>query len=134
MNNQNNNLSSKHRRDKLEIISSIINIAQHPTTVSKLTSYTCLSYASIKQHLTYMIKAGLISNHTVIRGKKKRNYPAYCATEKGNRFLELYCTNLLLLCENNTLEDNLGDKYLLQYFMNNRTTLISKFTNFTNNS
>ncbi len=123
MRNHANSLSS--RRGRFEIISTLIAIAQQPVTMSHLLTKISLSSLSMKQYLTLMLEAGLISNHTIVKGKKKHYYPAYYATTKGNRFLELYCTNLLLFTENNTLEDNLADKYLLQYCMNNKTTLIS---------
>lgn len=124
LNNQISALSSKHVRGKFEIISALIIIAQQPVTLSKLVYSIGLSHVTLKRYIQVMLNSGLISNNILIRGKKKRNYSAYITTEKGNRFLEVYCTNLLLLYEDN-LQDSLINKHLLQYCMNNKTTLMS---------
>ncbi len=122
--NEKTNLSL--RRDKFEIISAIIAVTQQPSTLSHLMYQVNLSSTSLKQYLKLMLKSRLISEQT--KGIKKHNHTAYFATEKGNRFLQLYCANLLLLHGEHFIEKNrsLKDAYLLRYCMKNKATLNSK--------
>ncbi len=117
------------KRDRLEIVSAIIAVTQQPSTVTHLIGYANLSYSILKEYLRFMISKRLIEKRDLPRGDK-RTISAYEATEKGNRFLELYCESLILLHGDSFLENNssLADAYLLQYCRKNKLTLNMKLS------
>ena len=55
-------------------------------------------------------------------GETEKRIQVYRATKRGNRFLELYCEQLVLLHGERFLEINgdLADAYLLQYCIKNK--------------
>ena len=78
------------RRDKLEIVSAIISITQQPSSITQLLGDANLGYSQLKEYLRFMLGRPLIEKRDLIRGAE-RTTQVYQATEKGNRFLELYC-------------------------------------------
>lgn len=115
------------KRDRLEIVSAIIAVTQQPSSFTRMMGSANLSYSLLKEYLGFMIGRHLIEKRDMARGTKKRT-PVYKATEKGNRFLELYCESLILLHGERFLENNvnLSEAYLLQYCRKNKLTLGSK--------
>ncbi len=115
------------KRDRLEIVSAIIAVAQQPSNFTRLMGQANLSYSLLKEYLIFMTRRGLVREHDVAR-RSDRKLLVYQATEKGNKFLELYCENLILLHGEHFLEysDSLADAYLLQYCRKNRLTLGTK--------
>lgn len=102
------------RRDKLEIVSAIISITQQPSSITQLLGDANLGYSQLKEYLRFMLGRRLIEKRDLIRGAE-RTTQVYQATEKGNRFLELYCEILILLQGERFLENNskLSEAYLL---------------------
>ena len=111
----------------MEIVSAIIAITQQPSNFTGMMGHANLSYSRLKEYLRLMIGSCLIEKRELAKGAKKSTL-VYQATEKGNRFLELYCGNLMLLHGEHFLENNgnLADAYLLQYCRKNKLTLGSK--------
>ncbi len=116
------------KRDRLEIVSAIIAIAQHPSSTTRLTSQANLSYSLLKEYLKFMIGRHLIEEHETTKDSKKTI--VYQATEKGNRFLGIYCDGLILLHGEDFLQNksNLAGAYLLQYCRKNKLTLGSRLS------
>lgn len=75
----------------------------------------------MRKYLRLMINNHLIEKSEKIEGMKKR-VTAFQSTEKGNRFLELYCEQLVILHGKRFLENNnnLAKAYLHQYSVKNR--------------
>ena len=115
------------KRDRLEIVAAIIAAAYQPSTFTRLMSQANLSYSLLKEYLTFMIGKGLVAEQDTARGTKKTVF-VYQATKKGNKFLELYCENLVLLHGERFLDGNkdLAEAYLLQYCRKNKLILGSK--------
>ena len=112
------------KRDRLEIVSAIIAITQQPSSISRIIGNANLNYSLLKEYLRFMISKRLIEKREVARGTKKK-LTVYRTTEKGNRFLELYCESLILLHGEDFLQKNrdLAEAYLLQYCRKNKLTL-----------
>ena len=115
------------KRDRLEIVSAIIAIAQQPSSTTRLTSQANLSYSLLKEYLKFMIGRHLIAEREIAKDSKKKTI-VYQATEKGNRFLGIYCDGLILLHGEGFLQNNsnLAGAYLLQYCRKNKLILGSK--------
>jgi predicted transcriptional regulator len=116
------------KRNRLEIVSAIIAIAQHPSSTTHLTSQANLSYSLLKEYLKFMIGRHLIEEHETTKDSKKTL--VYQATEKGNRFLGIYCDGLILLHGEDFLQNksNLARAYLFQYCRKNKLTLGSRLS------
>jgi DNA-binding PadR family transcriptional regulator len=73
-----------------------------------------------------MIGRRLIEEREVVKGSRKKK--VYQATDKGNRFLGIYCDGLILLHGEAFLQGdvNLAGAYLLEYCRKNKVTLRSK--------
>jgi len=110
------NGSRAAKRDKMEIVSAIIAITQQPSTSTQLMGNANMSHSRLKEYLGLMIGSGLIKQLDMAKGARKRTV-VYQATERGNKFLELFCENLILLHGELFLESNsdLADAYLLQH-------------------
>jgi len=115
------------KRDRLEIVSAIIAIAQQPSSTTRLTSQANLSYSLLKEYLKFMIGRHLIEEREITKGTKKKT-SVFQATEKGNKFLGIYCEGLILLHGKAFLQNkgNLAGAYLLEYCRKNKLTLGSK--------
>lgn len=96
-------LSSK-RRDKVEIIASIIAMTQTPSNISRIMYKVRLNYRLVKKYLNQMIKQGLIEK---IKGKKfaKEENELFVASQKGLKLLETYCEILKILYGERFLEN-----------------------------
>lgn len=117
------------KRGRLEIVSAIIAIAQQPSSTTRLTSRANLSYSLLKEYLKFMIGRHLIAEREIAKDSKKKTV-VYQATEKGNRFLGIYCDGLILLHGEGFLQSNsnLAGAYLLQYCRKNKLILGSKLS------
>jgi predicted transcriptional regulator len=109
------------RRDRFEIMSAIIAVAQWPSSLTRIMNNANLSYLFSKKYLRLMINKHLIEKSQIQKSMKKR-VTVFQSTEKGNKFLELYCKQLIILhgirfLENN---ENLAKAYLNQYYLKNR--------------
>ncbi len=116
------------KRDRLEIVSAIIAIAQQPSTTTRLTCQANLSYSLLKEYLRFMIGRHLVEEREEAKGSKKKM--VYQATEKGNKFLGIYCEGLVLLHGEAFLQKNgnLAGAYLLEYCRKNKVTLRSRLS------
>ena len=74
-----------------------------------------------------MINKHLIEKNEILKSMKKR-VTVFQSTEKGNRFLELYCEQLIKLHGTRFLKnnENLAKAYLRQYYLKNRFTPSSR--------
>ena len=111
------------RRDRFEIISAIIAVTQQPSSLTRIMTNANLSFSLSKEYLRLMINKHLMKKSEMLKGMKKRK-TVFQSTEKGNRFLELYCEQLIMLhgklfLENN---ENPAKAYLQQYYLKNRFT------------
>ncbi len=109
------------RRDRLEIVSAIISVAQEPSSLTHIMYQVNLSHKQLKEYLRFMIGCHLIEEGENARAVN-RKLLNYRATDKGNRFLDLYCRILMLLHGERLLKDNgsLADAYLRQYCRKNK--------------
>jgi predicted transcriptional regulator len=109
------------KRDKFEIMSAIIAVTQQPSSITSIMTYANLSYSSSREYLRLMIKTHLIKKSEMPKGMKK-SMTVFQSTEKGKRFLKLYCEELIMLHGKRFLENNnnLAEAYLHQYCMKNR--------------
>jgi hypothetical protein len=82
-----------------------------------------LSFSLSKEYLRLMINKHLMKKSEMLKGIKKRK-TVFQSTEKGNRFLELYCEQLIILHGKRFLENNENPAkvYLQQYYLKNRFT------------
>ncbi len=114
------------KRDRLEIVSAIIAITQQPSSISRIIGHANLNYSTLKDYVTFMIGRHLIEERKISSGVKK-GLAVYKATEKGTKFLELYCEGLILLHGENFLQENsnLAEAYLIQYCRKNKLPLDS---------
>ncbi|HEX9261042.1 MAG TPA: winged helix-turn-helix domain-containing protein [Candidatus Bathyarchaeia archaeon] len=108
----------------MEIVSAIIAVTQQPSSYTRMMGSANLSYSLLKEYLRFMVGRHLIDKRDIAKGAKKKT-SVYQATQKGNRFLELYCESLILLHGERFLENNvnLAEAYLLQYCRKNKLTL-----------
>ena len=116
------------KRDRTEIVSVIIAIAQRPTCLTRIMGRANLSYAVLKDYLGFMIGRRLVEKCG--EGEVgKRCVPFYQATEKGNVFLELYCEQLVLLHGEHFLDynSNLAEANLIQFYRKNRESLVQSY-------
>ena len=111
----------KSRRDRFEIISAIIAITQQPSNITCIMTCANLSYSITREYLRLLINKHLIEKSEILNGMKKR-MTAFQSTEKGKRFLELYCEQLIMLHGKRFLENNNNPAkaYLHQYCLKNR--------------
>ena len=112
------------RRGRFEIMSAIIAVAQWPSRLTCIMTYANLSYSLSKRYLRLMINKHLIEKSEILNSMKKRE-TRFQSTEKGNRFLELYCEQLIMLHGKHFLKNNknLTKAYLHKYYLKNRFTL-----------
>ncbi len=115
------------KRDRLEIVSAIIAITQQPSSISRIIGHANLNYSTLKDYVKFMIGRHLIEERKISSGAKK-GLAVYKATEKGSKFLELYCEGLILLHGENFLQENsnLAEAYLIQYCRKNKLPINSK--------
>lgn len=111
------------KRDRLEIVSAVIATTQQPSNFNQIAGHANLNYSTLKEYLRFMLGRCLIEKHDAA-GRT----PVYQASEKGNKFLELYCEGLIVLHGEGFLDNNsnLAEAYLLQYLRKNKSTTDSK--------
>ncbi len=116
------------KRDRMEIVSAIIAIAQRPTRSTRIMGRANLSYSVLKDYLAFLIGRHLVEKCDAGEVAKRRT-PFYQATEKGNMFLELYCEQLILIHGERFLDSNrnLAEAYITQYFRKNRRALVQNY-------
>ncbi len=109
------------RRDRLEIVSAVISVAQEPSSLTHIMYQVNLSHKQMKEYLRFMTGCGLIEECKNGRAVN-RKLLSYRATEKGNRFLNLYCESLILLHGEHLFNGNGGraNAYLRRYCMKNK--------------
>ncbi len=109
------------KRDRLEVVSAIIAVTQQPSGKTRIVASTNLNYSVLKHYLKFLVDKGIIEKFDG-PPEDKRGVCAFKATEKGNRFLELYCEGLVLLHGEGFLERNCtsAEAYMLQYYRKNR--------------
>ena len=119
-------VSRSGRRDRLEIVTAIIAITQKPSSISHIMGDANLTYPLLTECLGFMISRRLTEKSEIAGVRKIRS--VYQATEKGNRFLELYCELMTFLHGEAFLDNNsdLASAYLLQYCRKKKLTLSSK--------
>jgi predicted transcriptional regulator len=86
--------TTSKRRDKLCIISEILEIAKEGTLKTQIMYKANLSFTQLNGYLKFMLKTTFLKKFTA-RGKTM-----YVATEKGLDFLQRYCKLTELLKEN----------------------------------
>ena len=86
---------SSGRRDKLEIIAAIAAIVQEPSGITRIKDQVNLSYPILKKYIKLMLRLGLIEGRGL--GKKADGREVFGATEKGFRFLKIYCDILRII-------------------------------------
>jgi predicted transcriptional regulator len=84
---------SSKRRDKLSIISEILEIAKEGTLKTQIMYKANLSFAQLNDYLKFMVKTSLLSKFRV-NGKD-----IYSTTEKGTDFLKRHFELTQLLQE-----------------------------------
>jgi predicted transcriptional regulator len=109
------------RRDRFEIISAIIAVTQRPSSLTSIMTYANLSYSLSREYLRLMINMHLIEKSEILKDMEKR-MTVFQSTEKGDRFLKLYCEMLIMLHGQRFIEinNNLAEAYLHQYCLKNR--------------
>ncbi len=114
------------KRDRWEIISAIIAVTQHPSSITSMMKELNLNYSTIKEYLNFLISRRLIEKSDNVNGMKKKT-EGYIAAEKGLDFLRLYCRGLILLHGEDLLqyESDHAEAFLLQYCRENKMTLNS---------
>jgi predicted transcriptional regulator len=85
---------SVKRRDKLSIISEIMEISKTGALKTQIMYKANLSFAQLKDYLKLLEKISLLKK-TVANGKE-----VYTATERGSDFLNRHCEIIDLLNEN----------------------------------
>jgi predicted transcriptional regulator len=86
--------TTSKRRDKLNIVSEILEIAKEGTLKTQIMYKANLSFTQLNDYLKFMLKTTLLTKFPA-RGKTM-----YAATEKGLDFLQRYCELTELLKEN----------------------------------
>jgi predicted transcriptional regulator len=86
--------TTSKRRDKLNIVSEILEIAKEGTLKTQIMYKANLSFTQLNDYLKFMLKTTLLTEFSA-RGKTM-----YATTEKGLDFLQLYCELTELLKEN----------------------------------
>ncbi len=84
----------RKRRDRLYIISEILNIAKSGSLKTQIMYGANLSFAQLNEYLNFLIKVGFLE---IQKENRKNNY---VTTEKGDRYLEKYKNLAVLLNEN----------------------------------
>ncbi len=109
------------RRDRLEIVSAVISVAQEPSSLTHIMYQVNLSHKQMKEYLSFMIGCRLIEECKNGRAVNRRLL-IYRATEKGNKFLNLYCESLILLHGELLFKgkSGLADAYLRRYCTKNK--------------
>ena len=109
------------KRDRFEIISAIIAATQQSSSLTGIMTQSNLNYSSLRTYMRLMINTQLIEKSEIINGLKKR-MTVFKSTEKGDRFLKLYCEQLIILHGKRFLENNnnIAEAYLHQYCLKNR--------------
>jgi len=88
-------LSSGHR-DKVEIMAAIIAMTQKSSKDTHIMNQVHLSYAMLKEYIQFMTDLRLIERHEEVEDTRKTSYVCH-ATEKGLRFLKIYCDLLRIM-------------------------------------
>jgi predicted transcriptional regulator len=86
--------TASKRRDKLGIVSEILEIAKEGTLKTQIMYKANLSFTQLNDYLKFMLKTTLLKKFPA--GSKMM----YVATEKGLDFLQRYCELTELLKEN----------------------------------
>ena len=103
--------TTSKRRDKLGIVSEILEIAKEGTLKTQIMYKANLSFTQLNGYLKFMLKTTFLKKFTA-RGKTM-----YVATEKGLDFLQRYCELTELLKENDKSKN--GVKLPPQKFFKN---------------
>ena len=94
------------RRDKLGIISEILEIAKGGTLKTQIMYKANLSFAQLNEYIDYMLKTGLLEKLDVNRKE------VYVATAKGLDFVQKHAELAIMLeDENGNLEHRNGAKF-----------------------
>ena len=114
-------LSSGHR-DKVEIMAAIIAIAQKSSKDTHIMNQVHLSHTMFKEYIQFMTEFRLIERHEKVEDNRKTSYVCQ-ATEKGLRFLKIYCDLLRIMYGKNYMkrDENLAVA-CLQYLQRSRQT------------
>jgi predicted transcriptional regulator len=86
--------TTSKRRDKLSIVSEILEIAKEGTLKTQIMYRANLSFTQLNDYLKFMLKSNLLKKFAN-RGKE-----VYAATAKGLDFLQRHCELTELLKEN----------------------------------
>ncbi len=123
----------KGKRDRSEIICAIIAVTQQPTSFTRILMHANLNYSELTQYTNYLLRKDLLQKSSITRNNKKET-STYQATEKGNKFLENFCENLVLLHGRHFMEmnRNLAEAYLDLYYRKNRLRVPSKLSKTSN--
>ena len=84
----------RKRRDRLYIISEILNIAKGGSLKTQIMYGANLSFAQLNEYLDFLIKVEFLE---IQKENRKNNY---VTTDKGDRYLEKYKNLAVLLNEN----------------------------------
>jgi predicted transcriptional regulator len=103
--------TTSKRRDKLGIVSEILEIAKEGTLKTQIMYKANLSFTQLNGYLKFMLKTTFLKKFTA-RGKTM-----YVATEKGLDFLQRYCELTELLKDNDKSKN--GVKLPPQKFFKN---------------
>ena len=90
-----------NRRDRLNIVAEIINIARKGSPKTRIMYKANMSFAAVNDYLPFLLKTSLITQAS--DGKKT----IYKSTEKGMTLLNLYSQLTELISENDHFEGNL---------------------------
>lgn len=117
------------KRDRSEIVCAIIAVSQRPTSFTSILMHANLNYSELTQYTNYLLSKNLLQKNSITRRNKKEAI-TYQATEKGNKFLENFCENLILLHGTHFIEinRNLAEAYLDLYYRKNRLQVTSKLS------
>ena len=95
---------SSGKNDKNEIIAAIIAVTQERIKLTDLRNQTNLCYFTLRKYLKFMIRSDLIERKKIFEDSG-RTVILYQATQKGLRFLEVYCELLSLIYGNKFVEN-----------------------------
>ena len=104
----------RKRRDRLYIISEILDIAKSGSLKTQIMYGANLSFAQLNEYLNFLIKVGFLE---IQKENRKNNY---ITTDKGDRYLEKYKNLAVLLKEN---QENYQNK---QTPLNNIVLMLKK--------
>lgn len=90
------NIMNSGRRDKVEIMAAIVAMTQKPAKITHIMNRVNLGHGVLKDYLELMIGIRMIEKQSPTEGLRKVSYICQ-ATDKGLRFLKVYCELLRLM-------------------------------------